>query len=411
VSTLAEAYQLTGDENYREVMEDSLAFVERELAHPDGGFYSSLDADSEGEEGKFYVWDKKEVDGVLGEDSALFCEFYDVTDEGNWAEHPGKPRTNILRVREPLEAFAGRKGMDTDRVAALLAAARSKLMAHRSLRVRPGLDDKIILGWNALMNTACSQAYAATGNQLYRELASANMDFLLTRFNTGEGNQLRHTWKNNEAKYPAFLDDYAYIIEALIFLQETTMETRWIDVASGLVQFVLEEFREEGGDLFYYTGKSQSDVLLRKKEIYDGAVPSGNAVMASNLYKLGLLTGHTEWKDQAFRMIGTMGALVIKYPGSFGVWSTVLLEMVSGTSEIAVVGPGAGKLNQEILGVYLPHRVLMATEREREDFPLLAGKKAGEYGEIFLCKDFACLQPVMTTEALRTLINSAKMVD
>ena len=409
VSVLSEAFQLTGKPRYREVIEETMAFISREFLLDGTAFYAALDADSEGEEGKFYVWDPGEVEATLGADAALFCEYYDVTEGGNWAEHPGKPRTNILRVKEPMAVFARRKGLEEPVLAGLLAAGRTKLLARRATRVRPGLDDKIILGWNALMNTACSQAYAATGNQEYLRLAVRNMEFLLDRFRTGEENKLYHTWKNNEAKYPAFLDDYSYIIEALIFLQETTMDSRWLDHASGLVQFVLEEFREEEGDLFYFTGKGQTDILLRKKEIYDGAVPSGNAVMASNLYKLGMLTGRDDWKSHSLRMIGTMGALVIKYPGSFGVWATVLLEMVTGTSEIAVVGPGAAELNREILAGYLPHRVLMATERERDDFPLLAGKKAGVEGQIFLCKDFACLQPVTSTSALSKLINSAKM--
>ncbi|RYY54011.1 MAG: thioredoxin domain-containing protein [Chitinophagaceae bacterium] len=411
VTALAEAWQLTRKPRYREVIEETMSFVQRELLHPDGGFYAALDADSEGEEGKFYVWDKSEVDAVLGDDAALFCEYYDVSETGNWSEHPGKPRTNILHVPEPLAVFALKKGIPEAELGVVLAAAREKLLARREGRIRPGLDDKIILGWNAMMNSACTQAYAVTGNEHYLELAVRNMEFLVSRFSTGEKNQLHHTWKAGRARYPAFLDDYAYLTEALILLQEATMDTRWLEMAQGLVQFVLEEFTGDDEGLFYYTGRTQHDILLRKKEIYDGAVPSGNAIMVSNLWKLGILTDNAGWKSMAATILGSLGSMVIKYPGSFGVWSMVMLEMVAGTAEIAVVGPGAGSLKKEILTEYLPHRVLMATGQEREDFPLLAGKKTGLEGQVYLCKDFACLQPVTTTTAFMKLINSAKMVD
>ncbi|MET0636094.1 MAG: thioredoxin domain-containing protein [Chitinophagaceae bacterium] len=410
VSVLSEAYQLTGKQRYAEVIEETMEFVKRELLFEDAAFYSALDADSEGEEGKFYVWDKSEVDEVLGEESIIFCEYYDISEVGNWAEQPGHKRTNILRVREPLASFAARKGMDETNLKAILETGRVKLLGHRAKRTRPGLDDKIILGWNALMNTACSQAYGATGNPVYRDLAVKNMEFLLEKFGNGENLKLYHTWKG-EGRYPAFLDDYAYLIQSLIYLQEITSEQIWLEKAASVVQFVQDNFSEDEGDLFYYTGREQDDVLLRKKEIYDGAVPSGNAIMASNLYQLGIMLDKRDWKDRSFRMLATIGSLVIKYPGSFGVWNSVLLEMVSGTSEIAVVGPEAGRLVREILSGYIPHRVLASSERGREDSPLLAGKKQGNETLIYLCKDFACLQPVRTTEALRELINSAKMVD
>jgi len=304
ISVLSEAYQLTKKERYKEVIDETIAFLQRELFHPQGGFYAALDADSEGVEGKFYVWSYEETNEILGKDAELFCEYYDVTVRGNWEQ------TNILRVKESFEKFADRKNIPADELKKSLRDCRELLLKERSKRIRPGLDDKIILGWNALMNTACSKAFAATSNETYRKLAIDNMAFLLDKFYDKATGSFYHTWKNEEAKYPAFFDDYAYLIQALIHLQEITGNTDWLDKADEMSEFTIRHFSEEETGFFYYTGISQKDVIFRKKEVYDGAIPSGNAVMAVNLHQLAILLDKAEWKRRSDSMASSLGRAI-----------------------------------------------------------------------------------------------------
>ena len=397
VRVLAEALQLTGKDNYLRVIRETIGFVERELMLGDEAFLSALDADSEGEEGKFYTWTRSQVDEVLGSDSEAFCSYYDVTPGGNWAEHPGMPRTNILRVTDY------REGAEAD-----FRGHREKLLAARSARIRPGLDDKTILGWNALMNTALSKAYAATGEERWLELAERNMDFLLRAFRGPEGHGLLHTWKKGQARFPAFLDDYAFLIEALIELQEVTSTYQYLDTARELAEFVLLNFREEAGPLFYFTPIFQEDILLRKKELYDGAVPSGNSVMARNLHRLGLLYDLPEWKDQALRMVSSFRSPMVKYPGSFGVWNMVWQEIITGTQEIAVTGERHFEVTAALNKDFLPYKLLMSGYQSGDYFPLLNGRLNEPVTRLFLCKDSVCLQPVTEIEQLKTLISKGK---
>ena len=267
------------------------------------------------------------------------------------------------------------------------------------------MDDKIILGWNALMNTACSKAFMATGNDEYRRLAIDNMEFILEKFSIGDSNEFCHTWKDDIAKYPAFLDDYAFLIQAFIHLQEITADTKWLIKAKQVTQFVIDNFSEAETGFFYYTKTDQQDVIIRKKEVYDGAVPSGNSVMAYNLYQLSLYFDKIEWKDRSRKMISSLGQAISRHPTSFGIWASLLLEITSGTYEVAILGNNFEKMQMDLLNHYLPHRILMASDDENEEFPLLAGKTSPEKPLIYLCKDFACQQPVDSIERFMLLIN------
>jgi uncharacterized protein YyaL (SSP411 family) len=255
------------------------------------------------------------------------------------------------------------------------------------------------------MNTACSKAFMATGNNVYRQLAIDNMQFLLEKFSPGNSNEFSHTWKNNIAKHPAFLDDYAFLIQALIHLQEITADTKWLLKAEQVTQFVIDNFSETETGFFYFTKTGQRDVIIRKKEVYDGAVPSGNSVMAYNLYQLSIYFDKKEWKDRSMNMISSLGQAIFRYPTSFGIWACLLLEMVSGTYEIAVLGNNCKKLQLDLFNQYLPHRIMMASEVENVEFPLLAGKISPENPVIYLCKDFTCQQPVDSIARFMSLIN------
>ncbi len=400
VSVLSEAYQLTKKERYKEVIMETMDFIKREMLHPGKGFYAALDADSEGEEGKFYVWQLEEIKQLLGEEATAFCAYYDIREKGNWE---GK---NILRVLRSVEEVASENKLSVPELKGLLKRGHEQLLAKRAQRIRPLLDDKILLGWNAMMNTACSKAYAATGERAFRELAVENMKFLLEKFSTGLPGEYYHTWKSDQAKYPAFLDDYAALIQALLHLQEITADSGWLNRAKEICVFVLEQFSETETGFFYFTKAGQQDVIVRKKEVYDGAVPSGNSLMAYNLYQLAVLLDKPEWRERSLLMVGSLGQAITRYPTSFGIWNCLLLEIVAGTEEIAVIGPDFEELQRQVLGFYLPHRVLMAVRKAKNEFPLLAGKQTGNSTFIYLCRHFSCQNPVQSAEALIGLISS-----
>jgi uncharacterized protein YyaL (SSP411 family) len=410
VSVLCDAYQLTRKPLYQQAVEETLAFVERELyarnslptsreGRGEAGFYSALDADSEGVEGKFYVWSKAEIETLLQQDAAVFCDFYDVTEGGNW-EH-----TNILNIRKPLEQFAIDKNLPVQTLQTLLQQSREKLLKHRDGRIRPLLDDKILLGWNALMNTAYSKAYSVFGTPHYAQVAQENMEFIMDRF-TRNGEEFFHTYKKEVARYPAFLDDYAYLIQALIHLQEITGNADYLYKAKSLTQWVIDQFSEEGTGYFFYTHKGQQDVIVRKKEVYDGAIPSGNAIMAFNLQYLGVVFDMSGWKERAVKMCAGLQQAVHRYPGSFGVWATMILSIAGGVAEIAIIGKDVELVRRELLQHFIPFRVLQTAAQANNELPLLASKPPSPDTQIYLCKNYQCSAPVdKVTDLIRLLKN------
>jgi uncharacterized protein YyaL (SSP411 family) len=387
VMVLCEAWQLTQKPLYKQAVEQTLAFVLRELYSPEQGFYSALDADSEGEEGKFYVWDKAEVVQVLQEDADLFCSFYDISETGNW-EHK-----NILNIRKPLQAFAAEHNISEQLLEQKLEEGRQKLLQRRNSRIRPLLDDKILLGWNALMNSAFSKAFSVFGNEQYQAIARENMEFIWRRMK-GAGDAFYHTWKKDVAKYPAFLDDYAYLIQALIHLQEISGDTNYLNKAKSLTGWVIDQFSEEGTGYFFFTHKDQQDVIVRKKEVYDGAIPSGNAIMAFNLHYVGVVFDVADWRERAIKMCAGLSQAVHRYPGSFGVWASMMLALTEGVAEIAIVGKDFADVRNELLRHFLPFRVVQSAPRADDSFPLLAYKPPSPDTQLYLCKNYECRAPV-----------------
>jgi uncharacterized protein YyaL (SSP411 family) len=406
IAVLSEAYQLTGNGKYKEVIDETMEFVHRELLHHEGGFFSALDADSEGEEGKYYVWTYEEVKKLLGNDAGIFCEYFDITEKGNWTENnASETGKNILWIKSPANDFATSKNISAETLQKHIENGKKILLEQRNKRTAPMLDDKIILGWNALMNIACCQAFAATGNELYRQMAVRNMHFLLEKFVTDKPNEFYHTWKNNTAKYPAFLDDYAYLIKALLQLQEITADLQWLLKAREITEFVIEHFSDEQNGFFYFTKSDQPDVIIRKKEVYDGAIPSGNAVMAFNLYQLSRIFHHESWREQARKMVSALGKAVISYPTSFGCWACLLQEIISGTNEIILTGNNFSSLHLELLGHYIPHRIILIAGNPQTLDPIFSQRPHSELNQLWLCRDNACLPPVATVTELISLIN------
>ncbi len=397
VSLIADAYRADPRPIYKRALEQTLDFVARELTHPDGGFYAALDADSEGEEGKFYVWSWDELRDLLGDDLSWVAAFYGLKPEGNWEG------SNILWRPQAKADFARDRGWSPEQLAQKLEALHATLLAARDQRVRPGLDDKILLGWNALMVTAYARAAKALQRSDYAELASRQLTFLLDTF-AGERGQLLHTYKAGKTQYPAFLDDYAFLIEALLEVHELQGDTHWLEQARKLTQQTLTHFDDPETGLFYYTSDAQSDLPARKRELYDSAVPSGNSVMLHNLLKLSILMDRSDWQKRAVDMLQKMAPSVEKYPSSFSNWAVAALYTIFGWQEVAVVGPEAPEKGMQLGRHYLPNLVLMASPQEQEAYPLLRGKGVPGDTKYFVCKDYACRLPVSEeTEALNLM--------
>ncbi|HEX5668952.1 MAG TPA: thioredoxin domain-containing protein, partial [Chitinophagaceae bacterium] len=319
VLVLCDAYQITGKERYARTIRETLGFVQNELMSEEFGFYSALDADSEGVEGKFYTWHidqireaERQSGGETESVADLFCSVYDITPQGNW-EH-----VNIPRLKEwPEEQVAGGRLQVAD--LEKLELFKAKLLAIRSKRVRPGLDDKILLSWNALMNQAFAKSALILGDKQFEEIAVKNMEFLLRVFT--DGGKTRHAYKNGVAKVDGFLEDQAYLLRSLIFLQELTGEAGYLEKAKVLLEEGIAHYSDEEEVFFYFTRDDQHDIIVRKKEIYDGATPSGNSVMANVLLHLGILFERPNWTERAVKMADSVSQMATRYPTSFGIWA------------------------------------------------------------------------------------------
>ena len=402
ISALSEAYAQTRYPRYAKAIRETIEFIKRELLSPEGGFYSALDADSEGEEGKYYVWEKNEISETLGEEAEAFCERYDVTTGGNWE---GK---NILRILNPEKFISEMKEEEW----------KKKLMEVRSKRIRPLLDDKILCGWNAMMISALCKAYASLGDESYKRLAIRGMHFLEEKMR-GEGifhfyhnyKQARvEVWESGslgKSSIPAFLDDYAYTIDAMIQLQEVTGDPSYLLQARELTEHVIAHFSEQDSGYFYYTHQEQDDVIVRKREVLDSALPSGNSIMAANLLYLGTVFDLQEWKQLGERNVAGLKEMIMRYPGSFGIWATLLNACTYQQYEIVLAGDPAKEKLQEFLAKVIPNRVFQQTSVSQFDFPLLRNKPILGPAQFFLCRNYACQQPVKEVAELVSLLKNS----
>jgi uncharacterized protein YyaL (SSP411 family) len=383
------AWQVTGNDFYRRITEETLDYVLREMRHEDGGFYSSQDADSEGVEGKFYVWSADEIREALGEEADTFMRVYGVSNEGNWEGH------NILNLRLA-GALDGR-----------IAAARATLYELRSKRIWPGLDDKVLTSWNGLMLAAFAEAGQALGRADYIEAAESNADFVHRTMRRDSGRLFR-TWKaGSDAKYNAYLEDYAYLADGLLALYEATFERRWVDWARELAELMLGHFRDTKNGGFFDTSDDHEQLIHRPKDLQDNAVPSGNAMAASVLVRLSLLTGNGDYWQVAEQSTSTMNEFMAQYPSGFGQWLNVAKFMLSEPREIALMGSGdaIAPLLEVIRGGYRPFQVVAAGEEGSlpllENRPQIDGK-----GTAYVCRRFVCQAPVTGPEELALQLGS-----
>ena len=399
------AWQVTGDELYLRVSVETLDYVLLEMRHEAGGFYSSQDADSEGVEGKFYVWSADQIREALGEDADMFMRIYGVSDEGNWEGQ------NILNLHLDPEALATQLGMDPGRLAARMAAARNKLYEIRSRRIWPGLDDKVLTSWNGLMLAAFAEAGRAFERPDYLEAAKANAEFLHRTMRDETGRLLR-TWKaGTDAKYNAYLEDYAFLADGLLALYEATFETRWLDWARELGDLMLDHFGDTHNGGFFDTSDDHEQLIHRPKDLQDNAVPSASSMAATVLLRLSLLTGNGEYWQVAERSVATMGKFMGQYPSGFAQWLNACSFILAEPREIALVG--SQEQLRPLLAVvragYRPFQVIAAGVADDETpVPLLENRaQIDGKGTAYVCRQFLCQAPVTSPDELARQLEPA----
>jgi uncharacterized protein YyaL (SSP411 family) len=399
------AWQVTRNDFYRRITEETLDYVLREMRHEDGGFYSSQDADSEGVEGKFYVWSAAQIREALGEDADTFMRIYGVSDEGNWEGH------NILNLHVDPKGLAAQLDVDAEDLDARMTEARAKLYALRSKRIWPGLDDKILTSWNGLMLAAFAEAGQALGRPDYIDAAQSNADFL-HRTMRGDSGRLLRTWKaGSDAKYNAYLEDYAFLADGLLALYEATFETRWVDWARELAELMLAHFRDSKNGGFFDTSNDHEQLIHRPKDLQDNAVPSGNSMAAGALMRLSLLTGNGDYRQAAEKSTATMSKFMSQYPSGFGQWLNVASFILGEPREIALVGSHKelAPLLEVVRDGYRPFQVVAAgSGDEPAPLPLLENRpRVDGKGTAYVCRQFLCQAPVTKPQELARQLESA----
>lgn len=388
VELYSEAYAVTRDEEFKTVVYETCEWLKREMTNSQGGFYSALDADSEGVEGKFYCWTKNELDTILGSDAQLVHSFYSISDQGNW-EHG----MNVLIRNTSTDQFIAEHKLSTGEWSSKLLAVKNKLLKHRESRIRPGLDDKVITSWNAMMIVGLVRAYEVFGDKQFLEAALRNIHFIESNL-TGEGH-FKRSWKNKPSTVPAFLDDYAYLITAYVELYQATFDESWIEKANALMNFTLSNFFDEHDSYFHYAGKNSEKLVATKKEIFDNVIPASNSVMARNLLHLGSMLDNTAWKDLGTKMISDLSMIIKGEPNYMSNWAIGLTEFEHGFAEVVIVGKDAESKRAEFATRFSPFALLMGTTLGSK-LPLVADKKPTKNIEspIYICNGNSCKPPV-----------------
>ncbi len=387
------AWQWKKDPFFARVVSEILGYVEREMTSPDGGFYATQDADSEGEEGKFYVWSRAEVMSILGEEEGrIFCALYDITDRGNWEEQ------NILNVPRDPAAVAVDLGVSLDRLGEISSRGKCKLYGVRAQRVWPARDEKILTGWNGWMLAAFAEAAIAFDRDNYRDVVRRNADFLLTRI---DGGRLMRT-----PKIPGLLEDYSGVAWGLALAYEATHARRYLDASRQLADQILERFTDEQNGGFFDTPIDHETLITRPKDLFDNATPSGNSVAADVLLRLALLFGDERYADAATKTLEAIAPLAERYPSGFGLLLGVAEWRAGQPKEIAITGPlddAKFRALRRIAGeAYLPHRVLVAGDGAA-GLPLMRDRPADRV-LAYVCEAYMCLEPTADPERLRALL-------
>ena len=395
--TYLEAVQLTGHEEYRRVATETLDWVVRDMQSPTGGYYSTLDADSEGEEGKFYVWEFEEIEALLGEQADAFCTVYNVTTSGNWES------TNILNLAKPAAEFFDDLGVEPETLESSLNASRSLLLQARDRRIHPGLDDKILTDWNGLMIAAMAKGYRVLGDKRFLESAQQAADFAVGKM-VVDG-RLLHSHRDNQSHLLAYIDDYANLVWGLVELFEVTFELKWLRQARILADQMIDLFWDDDSGCFFFVGADHEQLIARMKPGHDGATPSGNAVAANTLLRLQAITGEESYGQCGSNVLHAFQDQMKAAPSGFAHMITGIDYYLRAQREIVLMGdsesPGVSDTLRSLWRQFRPHDLILAFDPRTEDvvdaaaeIPLLAGKKiVDEQPTFYLCENYTCQEP------------------
>jgi len=402
VSLYSEAYAWKSSQLYKQVVDEIITFIARELTSPEGGFYSALDADSEGVEGKFYTFTKKDIAEILGDDAELFCIYYNITDEGNWEEE----HTNVLFKKHKDMTLANQLGLLLDDMVGRIEISKKKVFEVRSHRIRPGLDNKILASWNGLMLKGLCEAYRSFNKSEYLDMALKNAGFILNNLIDEEG-RLSRIYQSEDNYLISFLDDYANVIDAFIALYEVTFDESWLEQARKLTDQAIAHYYDPGKGIFYFTSDDDEELIARKSEIMDGVIPASNSVMARNLKKLGLLFDDEEYIEVSAQLLRNIMPHLAKYGSAYSNWATLLLDEIFGIYEVAITGDEAASFRIEIENNYIPNKIILGGTKG--SLPLLRDKFS-DTTQVFICKDKTCSLPVDNINDALKQINSKILI-
>lgn len=397
VSLYSEAYQATKSPLYKEVVEETLEFIEREMTSKEGVFYSALDADSEGEEGKFYVWKMEELHAILGDEFAWVKDYYNINSKGLW-EHGNY----ILLRKDGDEEFAKKQGWELAELKQKVKAINSLLLKERSNRIRPGLDDKQLTSWNALMLKGYADAYRVFGNKEYLKVALRNADFILKTQQQEDG-ALWHSHKEDRSTINGFLEDYCFTIEAFISLYQATFDRKWLDEADKLAAYTIQHFHDKNSGMFFFNSDKDAKLIARKMELTDNVIPSSNSSMAKGLFYLGHYLDKKEYLEISEQMLNNIAPNISQGGSWYSNWLQLMLHHTNLFYEVAIIGPKADDKRAEMEQHYHPNIMLIGGEKE-DGMPLLEYKLVKGNTRIYVCVDKACQMPVSEVkEALKQL--------
>ena len=401
VSLYAQAYKLTKDPEYKRIIEETLSWVEREMTSKEGGFYSSLDADSEGEEGKFYVWTRAEIDAVISDKSEadIFCNYYNVVSEGNW-EHGN----NILLRKKTDAQVAKERELTEEALSDIIKRAKAALMAERDKRERPGLDDKILTSWNAIMLKGYVDAYSALQEPSYLAKALRNANFIIEK-QKQDDHRLNRNHKNGKSSINGFLDDYALTIDAFIALYQVSFDEKWLMEAEHLCEYARAHFFNSDNSMFNFTSDIDPPLVARKSEIGDDVIPGSNSVMARNLKYLGELLYNTQYLEISDQMLTNLYATLttIEQPSFYSNWAQLFVDMAYPPYEVAILGEESESSRKIMMTNYLPNVLFLGGKSEGK-LKLLEDKLQEDRTMIYVCQNKSCKFPVDDpTEALKLI--------
>ncbi len=401
VSLYSHAFQVSHNPVYKRIVYETLEFVSRELAHSEGGFYSSLDADSEGVEGKFYVWSQKEIQNILGEESGLYNSYFGITSKGNWEE-----QKNIPDINYGDKDLAGKYSFTEEELQSRIKKMNDILLSEREKRIRPGTDDKILTSWNCLMAMGFIDAYKAWGEQSFFHEAKRTLDFLLEKV-CNKDNSVFRNYKNGKAGIPAFLDDYAFLIGALLDFYQVSFEEEYLYKAQKIMDYVREHFFDKSSGMFFYTDDRFSNLIARKTEATDNVIPSSNSQMAKNLFILGMYFEEETYSKEAQQMLQNIKSDAVKNPGYYSHWAQVMSLLIHKPYEVAVVGKNWNQKRMELQKEFIPEAIFLGGEKAT--LPLLENKFIVDQTMIYVCRNKTCALPVAETEdALKQLKRGGK---